>query len=627
MGDHMSKDARTTVELDEARRCYTSSPACFSIDSLVFSATDVLSGCAFSACMAFFWLLFGFGICDPLISDGYMGYLLYGVPLAIGIVGIILICAVRFSPCTDALASSQAFALIAGTVCCAASIPLTTELQGGIHLWAQYTMLILQTAGITWCTFLAIRELAQCRDELKVIIIVHADLVLSFVFYSMVLALDGVARAAAFAMLPLLASLLLVISKRLCYTRPRISRNTFWIVSPAIACALIDDRLKDARAAKPSDDGRPSLRRIFIGLGIFCFYISFVRSLCLTAQDTAEQHSVGASISIAIVAALAIVMLAIMFIVKNRRGHLREYYIASGCGLCFAALILVLTGQNNLFVRIIEDISYILYFFTTLYSIVIHIKRYQLPVSKTLATAFVIIAFSNALGWSAQMLSAAFITDDDAMLILILALTFVVLAYLIFSFSPQIAQSLVAVDAPVSSPAPTGTNHNGESAVQDVDHDAVGAVRDVDHDTVGAMQNVDHDAVGTVQDVDATRSATNGPSAASCENPPATPSSEPPAASRTSSPISKSEQGHHTTFKDAAAAFATEAGLSKRETEILFSIIKGWSDQRIADELTVSYHTVRAHVRHIYEKTYMHSRDELLDAINDHQQRLNNSEK
>ncbi len=225
------------------------------------------------------------------------------------------------------------------------------------------------------------------------------------------------------------------------------------------------------------------------------------------------------------------------------------------------------------------------------------------------------------------MLSAAFITDDDAMLILILALTFVVLAYLIFSFSPQIAQSLVAVDAPVSSPAPTGTNHNGESAVQDVDHDAVGAVRDVDHDTVGAMQNVDHDAVGTVQDVDATRSATNGPSAASCENPPATPSSEPPAASRTSSPISKSEQGHHTTFKDAAAAFATEAGLSKRETEILFSIIKGWSDQRIADELTVSYHTVRAHVRHIYEKTYMHSRDELLDAINDHQQRLNNSEK
>jgi hypothetical protein len=57
-----------------------------------------------------------------------------------------------------------------------------------------------------------------------------------------------------------------------------------------------------------------------------------------------------------------------------------------------------------------------------------------------------------------------------------------------------------------------------------------------------------------------------------------------------------------------------------RWTEGGAHLIKGWSDKRIADELFVSYNTVRAHVRNIYSKTAVHNREELLDAISEAQQ-------
>ncbi len=74
---------------------------------------------------------------------------------------------------------------------------------------------------------------------------------------------------------------------------------------------------------------------------------------------------------------------------------------------------------------------------------------------------------------------------------------------------------------------------------------------------------------------------------------------------------------NHVTFKEATVHLAQSCALSRRETEILFLMIKGWSDQRIADELVISYHTIRSHVRHIYTKTEVHNREELLDKIND----------
>ena len=48
--------------------------------------------------------------------------------------------------------------------------------------------------------------------------------------------------------------------------------------------------------------------------------------------------------------------------------------------------------------------------------------------------------------------------------------------------------------------------------------------------------------------------------------------------------------------------------LTPRETEILALVAKGYTSNEIANLLTVSYHTVIAHVKQIYQKLSVHSR-------------------
>ncbi|KAF0173840.1 MAG: LuxR family transcriptional regulator [Limisphaerales bacterium] len=50
--------------------------------------------------------------------------------------------------------------------------------------------------------------------------------------------------------------------------------------------------------------------------------------------------------------------------------------------------------------------------------------------------------------------------------------------------------------------------------------------------------------------------------------------------------------------------------LSKREQEILDLLAKGYRYKEIADLLTISYDTVRSHIRNIYDKLQVHSRTE-----------------
>lgn len=51
-------------------------------------------------------------------------------------------------------------------------------------------------------------------------------------------------------------------------------------------------------------------------------------------------------------------------------------------------------------------------------------------------------------------------------------------------------------------------------------------------------------------------------------------------------------------------------GLSDREKEVLTLLVKGRSYKMIADELSISYHTVDSHMRKIYEKLHVHSNAE-----------------
>jgi DNA-binding CsgD family transcriptional regulator len=50
--------------------------------------------------------------------------------------------------------------------------------------------------------------------------------------------------------------------------------------------------------------------------------------------------------------------------------------------------------------------------------------------------------------------------------------------------------------------------------------------------------------------------------------------------------------------------------LTRREEEILQELVKGNSYKSTADHLFISVHTVRFHIRSIYEKLHVHSKSE-----------------
>jgi DNA-binding NarL/FixJ family response regulator len=62
-------------------------------------------------------------------------------------------------------------------------------------------------------------------------------------------------------------------------------------------------------------------------------------------------------------------------------------------------------------------------------------------------------------------------------------------------------------------------------------------------------------------------------------------------------------------FKAKLAAHAQDK-LTAREEEILECLAKGYVTKEIADRLSVSYDTVRYHLKHIYDKLHVHSRTE-----------------
>lgn len=75
-------------------------------------------------------------------------------------------------------------------------------------------------------------------------------------------------------------------------------------------------------------------------------------------------------------------------------------------------------------------------------------------------------------------------------------------------------------------------------------------------------------------------------------------------------------------FDLALEKIVSDAALSKRESEILPFVLRGRSSERIAGELFISKNTVDTHIRKIYLKCGVHSRQELLDYAENVQSQL-----
>jgi DNA-binding NarL/FixJ family response regulator len=63
-------------------------------------------------------------------------------------------------------------------------------------------------------------------------------------------------------------------------------------------------------------------------------------------------------------------------------------------------------------------------------------------------------------------------------------------------------------------------------------------------------------------------------------------------------------------FQKKPANLVASDGLTPRESEILVLLSEGLSNKEIADRVSISYDTVRAHLRHIYEKLHVRGRTE-----------------
>ena len=63
------------------------------------------------------------------------------------------------------------------------------------------------------------------------------------------------------------------------------------------------------------------------------------------------------------------------------------------------------------------------------------------------------------------------------------------------------------------------------------------------------------------------------------------------------------------------AILGIDFGLSAREVDVLELLVLGKDAKAIADELFISFNTVRSHIRRIYGKLDVHSRQELLDKV------------
>ena len=62
-------------------------------------------------------------------------------------------------------------------------------------------------------------------------------------------------------------------------------------------------------------------------------------------------------------------------------------------------------------------------------------------------------------------------------------------------------------------------------------------------------------------------------------------------------------------------AFSTRHGLSPRENEVVLLLVQGLTTTAMADQLGISPHTIRDHLKHLYRKTQTRSRSELLGRI------------
>ena len=70
-------------------------------------------------------------------------------------------------------------------------------------------------------------------------------------------------------------------------------------------------------------------------------------------------------------------------------------------------------------------------------------------------------------------------------------------------------------------------------------------------------------------------------------------------------------------FGKAIEELSHRAGLSRREMDVFRCLAMGYDATATAKRLQVSWNTVRTHTRNVYAKLGVHSRQELIDLVDE----------
>ncbi len=69
-------------------------------------------------------------------------------------------------------------------------------------------------------------------------------------------------------------------------------------------------------------------------------------------------------------------------------------------------------------------------------------------------------------------------------------------------------------------------------------------------------------------------------------------------------------------FRKKCEAVADTFMLSRRETEVLFYLARGFKSTYIQEKLFISEGTAKTHIRHIYRKVDVHNQSDLMKLVN-----------
>ncbi len=564
-------------------------------------------GCALFCLFA--WLCFGYGFCDP--ADGGAGYLQTAIPVSFAVLFVACLASFFDFKLLEMLKRSQMFTLFAGVACSVTAVFLPAFSPFSITDEVRTILAVVNICALSWCVFICLHTVSESKSVFKLCVIAHLVIPTMFVLNGMFFVFSRSWSLVLFAVVPVIGSAMLILAARLSpYLRCENARE-FWLMPPRRArsydtCGKMDvSALVGPRYASV----RKLLVMALVSVFVASFYIAFVRYAVLQGSSGIESHSVGASGGLGLMAIVAMVMLSVALTTGRHEG-MHVYYVVGCLGMCFAALVVLLTSDSNQpLVRTIENASFVLYVMSMTYAFASWVATINIYVSNLLALVGAVASVGTVAGWLCQGALFAFVDAEYLLRISFFAATFAVFAYVLFGFTAQEYKRFVGLGVSFQKAEQFAAARDGAGQMPIVWHDCRDLLAQAANLEVAQASPAPAEQSGPIaSDAPAAkRSAAEGLAAGEPAN---------EGSADEAGAFARRAPRHGISFREAVQESAQKAGLSKREAGVLSMLLKGYSDQRIAEELVLSYHTVRSHVRHIYAKMDVHSREEISDYIN-----------